>query len=332
MKTAPDYWYDVSKKIPLSSRLLSHLYRWISERRRKHYQNNVKNVYYAPVPVVVVGNINVGGTGKTPLAIALIQFLKQKGFHPALISRGYGGKAESFPQLVHGDSDPSMIGDEPLLIAQKTAVPVVVDPNRKRGLQFLLKTSSKVNVIISDDGLQHYAMGRDMEIVVVDGNRRFGNLHLLPAGPLRESILRIEQVDFVVCNGGVPQTGEVTMSLVTKNAYQLNGENSQPLSVFCDQTVHAIAGIGNPQRFFHALEHQRLKVIPHSFADHYHYTVEDCQFNDGLPVLMTEKDAVKCQKFNLENAWAVPVETELPTSFYGQFLDKLMSIKRFANG
>ena len=332
MKTAPDYWYDADKRIPLGSRLLSRVYRWVSERRRKHYQNNIKNIYFAPVPVIVVGNINVGGTGKTPLAIALIQFLQQQGFQPALISRGYGGKAESFPQVVDRDSDPAMVGDEPLLIAKKTAVPVVVDPNRKRGIQSLLDSFSTVNVIISDDGLQHYAMGRDIEIVVVDGKRRFGNQHLLPAGPLREGISRTEQVDFVVCNGGNPSAGEVPMFLLLQNAHQLNGEESQPLSAFLDQTVHAVAGIGNPQRFFNALEQQGLKVIPHSFADHYHYTMEDCQFNDGLPVLMTEKDAVKYQQFALENVWVVPVETQLPESFYAQFLEKLTTLKRLANG
>ena len=328
MKTAPDYWYDSSRKIPLFSRLLSGVYGFVSEKRRKYYQRNERAVYHAPIPVIVVGNINVGGTGKTPVSIALISHLKSQGYQPALISRGYGGKADQFPQIVKKTSQPRLVGDEPVLIAQRTSIPVIVDPNRKRGIQTILESFPDVNVVISDDGLQHYAMGRDIEIVVIDGNRRFGNKRLLPAGPLREEIKRKDFVDFCICNGSQAEIGEYQMSLDLKFAISLDGVQTKPLAEFVGVKVHAIAGIGNPQRFFNGLEAQGLEVITHPFADHYPFTEKDCIFEDDLPVLMTEKDAVKCNSHNLSNTWVIPAETHLPAEFYIQFDKKLQSIQK----
>lgn len=328
MKATPAYWYDVKRSVPVGAKLLSKIYGYVSKARKNYFTSHPEAVYQVPVPVVVIGNITVGGTGKTPLAIALINDLKQKGYQPALISRGYGGKAGKYPQRVYPESDPRHVGDEPVLIAGKTGVPVVVDPQRKRGIQYLLEEINNIDVIVSDDGLQHYAMGRDIEILVIDGNRRFGNGMLLPAGPLRESIDRKRSVDFCICNGIVAENDEFQMLLKLENVAALRGGEQKTLREFADKKVHAIAGIGNPQRFFSALTQQGMEVISHAFADHHQFKENDCRFSDDYPVLMTEKDAVKCQQFNLTNAWVVPAEPILPQEFYTQFYQKLQSIDK----
>lgn len=328
MKTAPDYWYNNKLKVPLSARLLSRVYEFVSQSRRRHFRTHQQSVFKSPVPLIVVGNITAGGTGKTPLVIALAEFLQQQGFIPGIISRGYGGKGATHPQSVTVQSNPQIVGDEPVLIANRTSLPVVVDPKRKRGIEFLLEENPAINVIISDDGLQHYAMGRDIEIAVIDGDRRFGNEMLLPAGPLREKISRLAEVDFCITNGSAQNSGEFAMALQLHNARSLVTGEVVSLQVFNSSKVHAVAGIGNPQRFFNALQQQGIALIPHAYPDHYQFQKNDLCFTDNLPVLITEKDAVKCTHFKLNNVWVVPVTTVLPESFFKQLLEKLRNIKK----
>jgi tetraacyldisaccharide 4'-kinase len=274
-----------------------------------------------PVPVIVVGNIVAGGAGKTPLTIALVEALRARGRKPGVVSRGYGGSACS-PLLLGAQPDPAMTGDEPALIKLRTGAPVAIGARRAEAARLLLPEG--VDVIVADDGLQHYVLARDIEICVIDGARRFGNGRLLPAGPLREPESRLRDVDFIVCNGGETHDGEVPMRLTISNAVALAGPSHvSPLAAFSGKRVHALAGIGHPQRFFDTLRALGIEVVEHPFPDHHRYTAADLAFGDGLPVLMTEKDAVKCRAFATENAWAVPATAELPTSFFDAIAARL---------
>lgn len=274
------------------------------------------------VPVIVVGNLTVGGTGKTPLVIAIVKCLQRAGYRPGIISRGYGGKAHSWPQQVRPDSDPVMVGDEPILIARHTGCPMAVGPDRVAAGRSLLQHAD-CDILVCDDGLQHYALWRDVEILVVDGVRRFGNGFCLPAGPLREPTHRKEQVDFVVTNGTTVNR-EYSMSYQGDTLVNLaRPEISRPLTDLVEQRVHAVAGIGNPTRFFSALRRARLNVEPHAFADHYAYQQSDLDFDDDAPVIMTEKDAVKCQRFVQDNFWYLPIEAQLNAEFETRLLNRI---------
>jgi tetraacyldisaccharide 4'-kinase len=289
--------------------------------RRTLYRLGILQSQQLPVPVIVAGNISVGGTGKTPLVIALVELLRRQGWKPGVISRGYGGEATEWPQPVHADSDARLIGDEPLLIAQRTAAPMIVGPDRVAAARKLLATKD-VDIIISDDGLQHYRMQRDVEIAVVDGARRLGNGQCLPAGPLREPRSRLNQVDFVVMNGGGSEG--VAMLLVPQPPCSVSGEHrTKSLDEFRGQCLHALAGIGNPQRFFQMLEVAGLDIIRHSFPDHHHYVAADIDFGDNAPVLMTEKDAVKCRSISDGRHWYIPVTAQLPDAFEQQLKNLL---------
>jgi tetraacyldisaccharide 4'-kinase len=247
------------------------------------------------------------------LVIKLVEYLQAQGYRPGIISRGYGGSAirkmaKQDVMAVHADSDPAMMGDEPVLLAQRCQCPLYISASRVSAAQRLVHESD-CNVIISDDGLQHYALQRDIEIVVLDGERRLGNGHCLPAGPLREGARRLRSVNFVVCNGEA-RNGEYAMQLQLGDACRVNDASQQkPLSSFGDARVHAAAGIGNPARFFRQLQQAGLQVVEHPFADHYAYQAQDIKFADDLPVLMTEKDAVKCRSFADDRHWFVPVMT-----------------------
>lgn len=289
--------------------------------RRGLYRLGMLRSERLPVPVIVVGNISVGGTGKTPLVIALVELLRAQGWKPGVISRGYGGAANNWPQPVNADSDAYWIGDEPLLIAQRSGAPMVVGPDRIAAARQLL-ASHEVDIIISDDGLQHYRLQRDVEIAVVDGARRLGNGHCLPAGPLREPAGRLKQVDIVVVNGGA--SGELAMVLEPQPPRSLADEQrTQPLTALRGQPVHAVAGIGNPQRFFRMLEAAGLEIIPHPFPDHHRYLAADIDFGDAAPVLMTEKDAVKCRTISDGRHWYLPVSARLPELFGQQLKHSL---------
>ncbi len=303
-------WYD---RHPLALLLwpASIVFRLLSTLRRWGYRSGLLTTEYPGVPVIVVGNIAVGGTGKTPLVIALAERLRQAGYRPGIISRGYRGKARHWPQQVRPDSDPVMVGDEAVLLAQRSGCPVAVGPDRVATARALL-TASDSDILISDDGLQHYRLGRDIEIAVIDGVRRLGNGYLLPAGPLREPAQRLKQVDFTVVNGGIAGKLEYPMPLLPQRFIPLRPHApSQPLSAFNGQRVHAIAAIGNPQRFFDTLRELGIEVIEHCFPDHHLLQAEDIRFDDDLAVLMTEKDAVKCRRFATAGCWYLEIEAGL---------------------
>jgi tetraacyldisaccharide 4'-kinase len=298
---------------------LSWVYLLVIRIRRLMFRIGLLKVSHLSVPVIVVGNISVGGTGKTPLIIWLADCLKKSGYKPGIISKGYGGSAKQWPQWVDASSDPSLVGDEALLIAKQTTCPVSVGPIRVDTANFLLNKTD-CDVILSDDGLQHYALDRDIEIAVIDGMRRFGNGYCLPAGPLREPKNRLQNVDIIICNGGRAGDNEFPMRLEGSIAINLATAEQRPLTHFVGQHCHACAGIGNPQRFFDLLAAVGLNCITHSFPDHYHYLPEDIEFNDGKPVLMTAKDAVKCMSFALDNYWFVPVSAKLDVEFSKRLL------------
>lgn len=280
----------------------------------------------SPVPVVVVGNITTGGTGKTPLVVAIVRHLRQAGYSPGVITRGYGGRSPAWPQRVVPDSDPRWVGDEPVMLARSCACPVVAGPDRMADLG-LLVSSERCDVVVSDDGLQHYRLPRDVEIAVLDGERGLGNRLCLPAGPLREPSGRLRQVDFVVINGGGDDAG-VPMQLAAAMPVNLTSGEQRPLSAFADAQVHAIAGIGNPERFFTTLKRAGLQILEHPFPDHYDYHPHNLDFGDDRALIMTEKDAVKCAGIAPANAWYLPVEAVLPDSFFDSLVRRIQSRRR----
>jgi tetraacyldisaccharide 4'-kinase len=303
---------------------LSILYRMAAGLRHLAYRKGLLRSRQLPVPVIVVGNITAGGTGKTPLVIQLVSLLRYAGYSPGVVLRGYGGVVSNRPKTVIADSDPGQVGDEAVLIAGRCNCPVAVGRDRVAAARLLLDHTETVNVIVSDDGLQHYAMQRDLEIAVIDGERRFGNGLHLPAGPLRESPSRLKEVDMVVVNGGRPNQGEYLMSFALKQVCCL-AEPSRclPLESFVGLAVHAAAGIGNPEQFFHMLTEAGLDIREHPFPDHHPFKVGDLDFPGEDPVLITEKDAVKYREFAKPRHWYLPVETHLSEAFNYQLLEML---------
>jgi tetraacyldisaccharide 4'-kinase len=252
-----------------------------------------------------VGNLTVGGSGKTPLTLWLAGELRKRDIKVGIVLRGYGGRAQQ-PGLVARHSSAEDVGDEALLLARRSGCPVAVGRDRVAAARLLVEQG--VELILADDGLQHLRLKRDLEIVVVDGERRFGNGRLLPAGPLREPVGRLKTVDVVVVNGARGEAGELSYVLQSTDALSLISNTSRPLKEFGMTPVHAVAGIGNPERFFRMLEGHGLQVMRHPFADHHAFQSEELKFTDDLPVLMTEKDAVKCSRFAGPEHWCVPVE------------------------
>ncbi|OOF57772.1 tetraacyldisaccharide 4'-kinase [Rodentibacter genomosp. 2] len=303
------FWYSHSK---LAWFLLpfSFLFWLISQFRRALFSLGVKSSYRAPKPVVIVGNLSVGGNGKTPVVVWLVEEIKKRGLRVGVISRGYGSHAKTYPLLVTANTHSHEGGDEPVLIVQRTGVPVVISPNRRQAIELLLKHKD-CDIIISDDGLQHYQLQRDVEIVVMDAERALGNGFVLPAGPLRELPSRLKTVDFVITNSGKNQYSDAVMTLVPHYAINLKTNEKRLLSDF--QSGAAIAGIGHPPRFFTMLEKLGIKLIQtQGFQDHQHFERAQLeQFSQNQPLFMTEKDAVKCREFAKENWWYVPVEAEI---------------------
>jgi tetraacyldisaccharide 4'-kinase len=297
---------------------LSGLY-WVTiGLRRFLYDNGILRSHQAAVPVIVVGNITAGGTGKTPTVLWLVEALQARGFKPGIVSRGYGGSQSGTSMRVEASSDATVVGDEPALLARRSGCPVVVDPDRVRAAEMLVE--DEVNVIVADDGLQHYRLARDYEICVVDGTRGLGNRRLLPAGPLRESADRLDSVDQVLVNGALrgseyeqtaAEQNAISFELVAKEACRLNGSLARPLERFADTTVHAVAAIGNPRRFFDLLREQGMQVIEHAFPDHAPLGAGDLDFGDDFEVFMTEKDAVKLGRTMKDKFWYVPVELHM---------------------
>ncbi len=306
-------WYG-SHPASLALLPLSWLFRGVASLRRRAYTSGLLTIHHASVPVIVVGNLTVGGSGKTPLVIWLAGYLGSLGLRPGICARGYGGRASTWPQQVRPDSDPNVVGDEAIVIARRARCPVAVAPDRAAAVTALVEHAN-CDIVVSDDGLQHYGLARDIEIAVIDGVRRLGNGRLLPAGPLREPPARLKEVDMVVTNG-VAGRGEFAMKYVPVAPVNLV-DRRQVLGFEDLRTtpVHAVAGIGNPERFFTMLRNKGLKLVQHPFPDHHRYRPSDLEFGDDLPVLMTEKDAVKCEAFGNTRCWQVPITAELPELF-----------------
>ncbi|MFI4890128.1 MAG: tetraacyldisaccharide 4'-kinase [Steroidobacterales bacterium] len=298
-------WYS-RPTAPWWLRPFAAVYGGISAARRFAYRIGWCRVARLSRPVVVVGNLTVGGTGKTPLVIWLAQQLAQRGFRPGIVTRGFGGSAQG-ARLAGPADDPAVVGDEALLMARRTGLPVAVGRDRPAAAQMLI--DGGCDVIVSDDGLQHLALPRACEIIVIDAARGFGNGALLPAGPLRETPARLGHVDAIVTNGVGPYAGKgYPMQLRADHAIGLSGGVARPLAAFAGTTVHAVAGIGNPERFFSMLRSCGIAVTPHPMDDHAPIGSADISFGDDNAVLMTEKDAVKCAAPGLERHWAVPVD------------------------
>ncbi len=313
-------WYRASPP-PGPLRLCALQFALIVRVRRRAYAHGWLRSYHMACPVIVVGNLTVGGSGKTPLVIWLVAQLRSAGLTPGVVLRGYGGSATRHgrPQRVQPHSDVKVVGDEALLLRQRTGVPVAVCRDRVRAARLL--ASEGVDLIVSDDGLQHLALARSFEIAVVDGERGLGNGHLLPAGPLREPLERLAQVDAVVINGegrlpaGAADGDRVfSMRLEGQRLFALTGGAApMALSTLAGRRVHAVAGIGHPQRFFAQLRAAGLDVTEHPYPDHHNYGASELTFDDELPVLMTEKDAVKCRALAGPKHWYLPV-----TAFFAE--------------
>ncbi len=292
---------------------LAALFAVLSRLRRLAYATGMLRQARMPVPVVVVGNLSVGGTGKTPAVIWLVKALRARGYHPGVVSRGYGGSAKLC--AVGADSSPEIAGDEPVLIAQLAQCPVWVGRDRSAAAKHLISANPEVNVIISDDGLQHYRLYRDCELVVINASKQFGNRLLIPAGPLRESVNRLRSVDAVIVNGGsLPElpVSQFTMRLEGDTFSNLiDPETEASPGDFRNKQLHAVAGIGDPERFFAQLRGLGLSFVAHAFADHRAFRAEDLEFTDADAVLMTQKDAIKCARFARKNWWALPVEAHI---------------------
>lgn len=313
MERLQHHWYRIS---PLHLLLypVSLIFRTLVSLRRLLYRSGVFASPKFHVPIVIVGNISVGGTGKTPLTLWLAEQLIAEGWHPAIISRGYrkSGNNIASPRCVTADDSPDEVGDEPLLMAQRHLCPVWVGRDRPAVASILLLAHPECDILLSDDGLQHYRLHRDAEIVVIDGTRRFGNGLLLPAGPLREPMSRLLEVDAIVVNGGNAQANEFTMSLQGTLFYNLlNPEIVVPANELAGQRLHAIAGIGHPRRFFDHLKQLGLQCATKAFADHHDFTSADLAFEDVDAILMTEKDAVKCAAFATEKHWVLRVDAQV---------------------
>ena len=309
------YWATVN---PVSLALwpLSRLFALVSGIRRFAYRVGLLRSHRFQVPVLIIGNITVGGTGKTPLVIWMARHLQRQGWQPGIVSRGYGGKSRQWPQQVRADSDPATVGDEAVVLAGATGCPMFVGPNRPAAVAALLQHTA-TNIVIADDGMQHYALARDIEIAVVDGKRRFGNAFLLPAGPLREPTSRLDSVDMVVTNGQ-GEAGEFSMKLHQPTVRPLRDEGQDTptdIAAFAGTTVHAVAGIGNPKRFFDLLQRYGVEVQAHPFPDHHAFTDRDLDFTGAAPVMMTEKDAVKCRHLTCRNCWVVNIEAQPDAGF-----------------
>jgi tetraacyldisaccharide 4'-kinase len=322
-------WYDTPGILNLLLLPISGLYQIIIFFRKHYYKRRYSLNTQTKLPVIVVGNITVGGTGKTPFVIWLADFLIQHGYKPGIISRGYGGKSAIYPLQVQKDAKVSIVGDEAVLLARRTSCPVIIAPNRIEALQYIEKNTS-CNIVISDDGLQHYKLKRQIEVVIVDGARMFGNEYCLPAGPLREPLSRLKSVDFIVINGDDAQqftdTNVYQMELLQNEFYNISSpELKVSYEDFLGQPVHAVAGIGHPERFFQALIQKGLSVEAHEFPDHYIYQEKDLHFHHDKEcrIIMTEKDAVKCESFADYRYWCAKIDAALSSPFEESLLEKL---------
>lgn len=314
-------WYGKGRPLwPLYP--LAWLYRFIAEhRRRAAWQAKDSPI---PVPVVVIGNITAGGTGKSPLTSMLARLLQSQGWRPVILTRGYGGKSDHYPLQVLPDTSASVAGDEPLMLSDQAGCPVVVDPDRRRGALWALEQTLG-NIMLCDDGLQHYRLPRDVELAVFDGQRGLGNAALIPVGPLRELPERLQSVDFVITNGGwlhdLEHSQQYTMTLVPTAIRHLATGRTLPLADINQKAVLAVAGIGNPARFFDTLRELGATVTERPLPDHHQFRPQDLKCDQADQwLMMTAKDAVKCRGMAPENAWVLEVEAQLPEAFQKAFM------------
>lgn len=335
----PSFWYKKSRYHPLTFCLIpfSWLFAVLIRFRKWCYASGICKQYQADVPVIVVGNITLGGTGKTPFVIWLSQFLTNKGYKVGLISRGYGGKQHVKPFWADLKHSAHQIGDEALVLLRNTACPLVLAKNKGLALNALL-AKEQCDVVISDDGLQHYALARDIEIALIDATREFGNGHLLPAGPLREPITRLKQVDFVITNDGFNSSSYSTSTTSMHQEMQVSMQAVALVSVkdpsnqiaihsLRNQTVHAVTAIANPQRFFAHLRQLGIQVIEHIFYDHYIFKAQDFQWMNDLPIVMTEKDAVKCAGIiGNRDAWYLQSKLKMSDDLQNRLYFKINSV------
>ena len=318
MREPPDFWYEPS---PLGALLapLGWAVALFTVLRRGAYRVGMRRSRQVGCPIVVVGNLSAGGTGKTPLVIAMAKLLARRGLRVGVVCRGYRGSASRWPRQVRSDSDPNRVGDEAVLLARRTGGPVAAGPNRIAAARILFRRA-KCDVILSDDGLQHLRLAREVEIVVVDGVRRHGNGRCMPAGPLREPLGRLASVDLVVVNGAA-RSGELEIQLVAGDAVSLvDAGQTRPLDSFRGAPVHAVCAIGHAERFFRTLEAHGVTIVRHPFPDHHPFREAEIRFPDGAPVLMTEKDAVKCERLADARHWYVPVEAVLSSELEARLL------------
>ena len=330
-RRAPAWWFD-GAPVPAWAALLEPLYAGATALRRRLYRTGVLKPVAAGVPVLVIGNLIAGGSGKTPLAIAVASRLRDAGWTPGIATRGYGRDSRD-PRWVEASSNAAQVGDEALLLARGAGVPVRVDADRAAAARAL--AAAGCDLVVCDDGLQHYGLARDLEIEVLDARRRHGNGRLLPAGPLREPATRGERCQFRVLNvadgdAGLAGFGEWPMQLLPGDALPLAGGRPRPLAEFAGQRVHAVAGIGDPERFFAMLRGLGIAPVPHAFPDHHRYAAQDLRFASDLPILMTAKDAANCMGLAPHAAWQVPVEPRLPEAFWTALLDRLGPLKKTA--
>jgi tetraacyldisaccharide 4'-kinase len=326
-----NHWYRVT---PLHLILfpISLVFRALVAMRRVLYRDHILTSDQLLLPVIVIGNITVGGTGKTPLTLALAQQLVERGWHPLIVSRGFGGSARQ-PEHVSETSDARQVGDEPLLMARRNICPVWIGKDRAATARTALQAHPQCNVVLCDDGLQHYRLQRDVEIAVIDGERGFGNGRMLPAGPLREPVSRLQTVDAIVVNGGDATTGQYAMRpdvyvmhLGGDIFYNLLDPSIKASAAdFHPSKNHAVAGIGNPQRFFQHLEALEISFTPHAFPDHHPYSASDLAFADCDAILLTEKDAVKCAAFADARYWVLRVDAQIDPALLEHILRKLKS-------
>lgn len=318
-------WYG-RVRVPWYLLLLSALFRGIGTLRGLAYRLGLFHRVRLPVPVLVIGNLTLGGTGKTPLTEAVVQALAARGWKPGIVLRGYGGR-ERGPHRVQPGDDAARVGDEALLLAHRAGVPVAVGVDRAAAGLLLIEQAG-VDLIVADDGLQHLRLARDVEVLVIDGRRRFGNRRVLPAGPLREPIGRLKSLPLRVVNGGNPEPGELAMRVRPIALRELASGQRRPPESFSGQRAHAVAGIGDPERFFLTLDELGIKIQRHPFPDHHAFRAEDLAFGDGLPVIVTEKDAVKLTGLTLPTpVWVLEVRVGVPPALIEQIDQQLRAVR-----
>ena len=322
-------WYEGGRGYQLLLPL-SGIYWVLIRLRRLLYEFGIFRAQDVGVPVIVVGNITAGGTGKTPTTLWLASALRSRGFNPGIVSRGYGGSKSGSPMRVDAASDPATVGDEPVLLARRSGCPVAVDRDRVRAAAMLV--ADGVDIIVADDGLQHRRLRRDYEICVIDGARWLGNRLVLPAGPLRETPQRLASVDQILVNGKrrddvslAIEQNAIEFELVSTEVHRLNGSLTRPIDKFGGTTVHGVAAIGNPGRFFDLLRQHGMQVIEHAYPDHAPIDPRDLNFGDDFDILMTEKDAVKAGARVSDRFWYVPVDLEVDPVVAGPWLEQIES-------